>query len=122
MGGGSPRILIRRRIDMDGDEEVGIGTVGDFSPLGKFHILIGGTRIDNLHVRIVFPNKLSQLLGYAEGHILLVIVSVHASGVLSPMPRVEHHLAHLSPLGGLRVLCTRFPTGTQHKEGGCRYE
>ena len=90
------------RIDMDGNEQVGLVAVGDIGTLGQSDINIGGAGIDNLDVRIVVADQLAKFLGYGKGKVFLLTMLTNGSRLVAAMTRVNDKGFHFSGLSFLR--------------------
>ena len=89
---GSP-VLARGRVAVDGDEHVGVVTVGDVGPVaeGDKHIL---------HVRQILLDVVAREQGHGEVQVLLLADGTQGTRVLSTVSRVNHHgRDFLAPLG-----------------------
>ena len=82
------------RIGMDGDKEVGLGSVGYAGSLGEGNIGIGRTRKDNFHIGIVIRNQFAELGGNSKSDIFLPRATPVSPGFGPAMPRVYHHGAN----------------------------
>ena len=86
---------------MDGDEEVGLVLVGDLRPTVEFHEGIGLAGIDDLHVRTILLDHLSEGQGIPQRQVLFLHLTLtDGTRIKAAMSGIDHQCEGL--IGSLR--------------------
>ena len=81
------------RIDVDGNEQVGVVAVGDVAAFRQFDEAVGLAGIDDFYVRILLFDALAQPQGQVEVDLLLRQLAVFrdGAGIVAAVSCVDHH-------------------------------
>ena len=94
-------LTLRQGVDMDGDEEVGLVLVGDLRPTVEFHEGIGLAGIDDLHVRTILLDHLSEGQGIPQRQVLFLHLTLtDGTRIKAAMSGIDHQCEGL--IGSLR--------------------
>ena len=86
---------------MDGDEEVGLILVGNLCPSIKFHEGIGLTGIDDLHVRTILLDHISEGQSIPQRQVLFLHLTLaDSTRIKAAMSGINHQRESL--IGSLR--------------------
>ena len=82
-------MALGQRVDMDGDEEVGLRLVGNLGTLPQLEEAVGLTGVDDAHVGTVALHHLTEGEGVAQGQRLLLRLPPDGTGIMAAVPGID---------------------------------